>query len=163
MRHALASLLVIGCAVQPAAPSLAAQDGPAGNGPLVRACSLLTRDLVMKVSPESDTKFLFVVPAQEESLGGAGSACEYGAIHLQIDPPFTFEGIRKTYAKELTAVPNVGDGAYFRDNRGNYAELFARVGRRLFTIQMSIPTGRTADSVKPNVVALANAIVPKLR
>ena len=39
-------------------------------------------------------------------------------------------------------------------NCGNYAELAARVGTRVLTIQMSIPTGRTAESVKPNVVAL---------
>lgn len=163
MRHVMPWLLMIGCLAQPAASALSAQSGTADQGPTVRACSLLTKDLVTKVSPESDNTFLFVVPAQEESLGAAGSACEYGGINLQIDPPFTFEGIRKTYAKELTAVPNVGDGAYFRDNRGTYAELFARVGSRVFTIQMSVPSGRTADSIKPNVVALANAIVPTLR
>jgi hypothetical protein len=163
VRHVIPSLLLTGCLAHPGALALSAQGGAAAGKPTVHACSLLTKALVMKVSPESDNKLLFVVPAQEESLGSSGSACGYGGIQLQIDPPFTFETIRKTYAKEVTAVPNVGDGAYFRDNRGRYAELFARVGARLFTIQMSVPMGRTADSIKPNVVALANEIVPKLK
>ena len=158
-RQVILSLLAIGWFAHPASPALSAQRGAAA----LRACALLTRELIMRVSPESDNQFLFVVPPQEESVGDSGSACEYGGIHLQIDPPFTFDGIRRTYAKELTEVPDVGDGAYFRDNRGNYAELFARVGARLFTIQMSVPRGRTADSIKPHLVSLAKAIAPKLR
>jgi hypothetical protein len=31
------------------------------------------------------------------------------------------------------------------------------------TIQMDVPTGRTAASIKPNVIALAKAILPRLK
>ena len=68
--------------------------------------------------------------------------------------PFPLATVEKVRDQAWTAVPKVGDAAYFRDNRGNYAELAARVGTRDHNIQMRIPSGRIAESVKPNVVVL---------
>jgi hypothetical protein len=33
----------------------------------------------------------------------------------------------------------------------------------VFTIQMGVPMGGTAASIRPNVLVLADALVPKLR
>ncbi len=46
---------------------------------------------------------------------------------------------------------------------GQYAELYARTDARVLTIQMSVPTGRTTASIKPNVIAMARAVLPKLK
>jgi hypothetical protein len=48
-------------------------------------------------------------------------------------------------------------------NRGNYAELIGAVGKRTFTIQLDMPFASTAETIKPNVITLANAIVEKLK
>jgi hypothetical protein len=44
-----------------------------------------------------------------------------------------------------------------------FAELYVRSGTHVFTIQMDVPTGRTSVSIQPNVIALAKAILPKLK
>ena len=60
-------------------------------------------------------------------------------------------------------MPGVGDEAYFRDNRGEWGELYVRAGARVLTIQMDVPTGRTAAAIQPNTIALAKALLPKLK
>jgi hypothetical protein len=65
-------------------------------------------------------------------------------------------------AANWVPVSGVGDRAYFNGDR-NYAELMGYMGRRTFTIQMGVPFQSTAENIKPNVIALANAIVPKLK
>ena len=162
MRPFVVCMSVIGSfALQAAAQSR----GGAATGPAIRACSLLTKDLILKVTPMKDTSMLFVVPPQDDSLGATGSACDYGDVGLQIDPitPARFDELRKKAGEEWTPVAGVGDGAYFRNNRDNYAELFVRAGTHTLTIQMSVPFGSTAAAIKPNTIALANALVPKLR
>jgi hypothetical protein len=57
----------------------------------------------------------------------------------------------------------VGDAAYFHNVKDVMAELFVRVGPRTVGILMDVPVGSKAAAVKPKVVALAQAIVPKLR
>jgi hypothetical protein len=115
---------------------------------------------------------VFDLPPDEETLGTSGSACEYGDIRLQIDA-FGPEVIDRTAkaqergagskrAANWVPVSGVGDRAYFNGDR-NYAELMGYVGRRTFTIQMGVPFQSTAENIKPNVIALANAIVPKLK
>jgi hypothetical protein len=157
------ALAVIGC-IAGSVAVVTCQSGSAAAKPAIRACSLLTKELVSKITPydEEQKRLVFTIPPQEDSVGASGSACEYGGIHLQIDP-FPWTTVEKVGDKTWVAVPQVGDAAYFRDNRGDYAELAAHVGARVVTIQMSIPTGRTADSIKPNVVALANAVLPSLK
>jgi hypothetical protein len=36
-------------------------------------------------------------------------------------------------------------------------------GSYYLTLQVSVPTGSTAEAIKPNTVALANALLAKLR
>jgi hypothetical protein len=140
------------------------QQGAAANPPAIRACQLLTKELALKVTASANKKIFDILPPEEESLGVNGSACEYGDIRLQIDP-FTaqrFEELSKT-EKGWTSEPNLGDKASFRTNPNGYAELFVAVGTHVMTIQMSVPTGRTAAAIKPNTIALAKELMPKLR
>ena len=149
--------LLIGCL----ASQLLALQNAAKPG--VRACSLLTKDLVLQVSPYSKQQLDLVmrIPPDEDSVGPSGSACTYGGITMQIDPfaPAVFEKQQQGWVP----VQGVGDVAYFFDRRGEWAELYVRTGTRVLTIQMDIPDGRTASSVQPNVIALAKALLPKLR
>jgi hypothetical protein len=130
----------------------------------LRACSLLTKGLVTQFSPY-DKKMLDVlmrIPPSDDSVGRAGSECSYGGITMNVDA-FTPAGIEKQLDKTWVSVPNVGDAAKFRDNGGRWAELYVRVGSHAVTIQMDIPTGRTAAAIQPNVIGLAKAVAPKLK
>jgi hypothetical protein len=162
MRQVLASLLLIGCVARPASagPSQGAADGK----PALRACALLTKDLAAKVTPNKN-QVILTIPPSEESLGAAGSSCSYAGIELQIDPftPANLDALYKDRGKAWTPVPGVGDAAYFFDNRGEYAELYARVGDRVFSIQMDVPPGSSVPAIKPNVITLAHAVAPRLR
>jgi hypothetical protein len=60
-------------------------------------------------------------------------------------------------------LPNLGDRAHFRDNKGRWAELYMLAGSHVLTIQMDVPNGRTAASIQPNVIALAKAVLPQLK
>ena len=170
MQNAIASSLVIGLLAASAAAEQA-RSGSAAGKPAIKACSLLPKELVIKVSGAAN-KLVFDLPPEEESVGTSGSAWEYGDIRLQIDA-FGPEVIDRTAkAQERGAgsartanwvpVSGVGDRAYFNADR-NYAELMGYVGRRTFTIQMGVPFQSTPETIKPNVIALANAIVPKLK
>jgi len=161
MRRLVASFVLIGSF---ASQSVALQSPAAGAPrPAARACPLLTREVVTQVTPYDKAAFDLVmqVPPQEDSVG-SGSACTYGGITMQVDPfaPAVFE---KQRTKEWVPIADVGDTAYFFDRRGQWAELYVRAGERVLTIQMAVPTGRTAASVQPNVVALARAILAKLK
>ena len=134
-----------------------------GGGP-IRACSLLTKELALKVTA-ANKRIFDLLPPEEEPLGVAGSSCEYGDIGLQVDPftPARLDQLYKQNGKDWTPVTGVGDAAYFRDNGGRFAELYVRVGGHTFTIQMGVPTGGTAAAIKPNTITLATALVPKLK
>jgi hypothetical protein len=126
------------------------------------ACSVLTRDLLIAHSPASkeSLNITLKVPPQEEKAG-SGSGCQYGDVMLQIDA-FAADTFDRTFGK-WTPVAGVGQKAYFRDNGGRWAELAAVAGGRVITIQMDVPTGRTAASIQPNTVSLAKAILAKLK
>ena len=105
----------------------------------------------------------FSVPPQADPVGPAGSACEYGGVHLQVDPFGSPEGVERDLLKGWVREPAVGDIAFFRDNRGEWAELYVRSRGRVVTVQMDIPNGKTAAAIKPNTIALAKAVLDKLR
>jgi len=162
MRQLVASFVVIGCfASQSAAVQSSTREAAT---PAIRACSLLTSDVVTQVTPYDKAAFDLVmrIPPQEDSVGSSGSACTYGGITMQVDP-FALVVFEKQRGKDWVPIAGVGDTAYFFDRRGRWAELYVRVGEHVLTIQMDIPMGRTAATVQPNVVALARAILPKLR
>ena len=127
------------------------------------ACSLLTKDVVTQVSPKSPESLKLMLTVEPmESKSGAGTLCSYGGITMQVDAvtPASMEKVRD---KTWVAVPGLGDTAYFHDNRGNFAELYVQAGKRTLTIQMSPGTGKTVEETKPNTIALAKLLLPKLK
>jgi len=161
MGHVVASLLVMVLGE----PSWAAQSARgSAAGTSVHACALLTKEVVAEHTPLSKQAFALVsgLPASEDQIGQSGSECTYGGVTFNVDAinPDYFEKTRKAEWKPMAGV---GDTAYFRDNAGRFAELYVRTATHVFTIQMDVPTGRTSDAIQPNVVALAKAILPKLK
>jgi hypothetical protein len=162
VRRAVALLLVMGVFTPALMARQAARSAATATRP--SACALLTKELVTQVTPY-DTQTLagvLGVRPTEDPIGQSGSACSYGGITMQIDP-FPFATIEKMRTPAWAAVPGVGDAAYFRDNRGEWGELYVRSGTHVLTIQMDVPTGKTAASIQSNTVALAKAILPKLK
>jgi hypothetical protein len=156
MRHVLALTVAIGCiTLQPLAFQNAAPGTAAGQP---RACAVLTKDLV---APFTQNKtILDQLPPEEETLGTSGTACEYGAVRLQLFPGRG--GKRTASAKDLQPVSGAGDGGYFRSNRNRYAELMVWTSKHSLDLQVSVPSGSTAEAIKADVIALANAILKKL-
>ena len=141
----------------------AASPAPAQSGkPAIRACEVLTRDVVAKFDT-GNPKMRDLIPRDEEAIGSHGSSCNDGSIFVQIDPFLNSDSYRKSPAKDWQAVSGVGDTAYFHNNRDRYAELMVWSGRHHFTIQLSVPDGRTAEAVKPNTIGIATALVAKLK
>ena len=171
MRSVTVSLMIIGLFSSSVSAGQARGGGAAANSG-IKACSLLTKDLALKVSGAAN-KQIFNLPPQEDSLGASGSACTYGDITLQIDAfrpdviDQTAKGQTRGAASSRSAnwvpVSGVGDRAYFNAGDRNFAELMGYVGMRTFTIQVGIPFQSTAENMKPNAIALANAIIPKLK
>ncbi len=162
MRHIAMSLLIISVLAFDAVRLDAGAVAQTATQPL-GACSLLPKDLVMKVSGAVN-KLVLDMPPQEEPVGTSGSACDYADIRLQIDafsPAFIDQTAKQK--KDWVPVPGVGDRAYFHNNRNLFAELIGYTGARTFTIQMGVPFQGTAEQMKPNTIALANAIIPKLK
>lgn len=150
-----ASLAVASAAVaQPAKPS--------SGKPAIRACEVLTRDMVAKYDTQSP-KLRGLIPRQEEAIGSHGSSCDDGGILIQINPFINSDGYRKSPPKDWQTVSGVGDAAFFRNNGGRWAELMVWTGTHHFTIQLSVPDGATAESVKPNTIGLATALVARLK
>ena len=153
MRHIAAVIVAMGCV---AAHLIASQT--ASGQPPVRACAVLTRDLVAPFT--ENKKMLDLLPPEEEALGTSGTACEYGAVRLQLFPGRG--GKRTVSSKDFQPVSGAGEGGYFRNNRDRYAELMVWTGRHSLDLQVSVPSGRTAEAMKADVIALANAILAKL-
>jgi hypothetical protein len=156
MRQIVVSLLLTGFLRMDAAAQAGAKS--------VKPCELLTAELVRKVSVASGRSVDTATP-KEVKLGASGTACEWGDIMLQIDPvtPTRLEEARQSDPKAWESVPGVGDAAWFHNIRDMVGEMFVRVGARTFGVLMEIPAGRTAASFKPSFIAVAMAIVPKLR
>ena len=157
------TIVIVVLTVGLASASSAARQARSGATPATTstgACSLLPKDLALKVT--STNKALFNQPPRESTVG-KGSECNYGDITLRIDPfPWaSLKGMMKN-GPEWKAVSDVGDEAYFRDNR-QFAEFMGKVGLRTFTIQMGVPVAGTAEKIKPNVVTLATAVAAKLK
>ena len=158
MRHAATLLSVIACLMSHASASQAGSGGPAPGQPAVRACAVLTRDLVAPFT--ENKKVLDLLPPEEEALGTTGTACTYGAVRLQLFPG---RGGKPTVsAKDLQPISGAGEGGFFRSNRDRYAELMVWTSKHRVDLQVSVPSGRTAEAIKPDVLALANAILAKL-
>ena len=152
----ITSLSLVACLA--AASAAASQSGKAA----IRACEVLTRDVVAKFDT-GNPKMRDLIPRDEEAIGSHGSSCHDGSILVQIDPFLNSDSYRKSPAKDWQAVSGVGDTAYFHNNRDRYAELMVWSGKHHFTIQLSVPDGRTAEAVKPNTIGIATALIAKLK
>jgi hypothetical protein len=161
MRAIATSFIVVGCLSAGAAAAQSTAK-PATGKPAIRACSLLTRDLAAKYGTHNP-KMLELFKPEEEAIGAHGSSCNDGGIFLQVDPFVQSDNLRKSPAKDWQPVAGVGDTAFFHDNRGRYAELIVWSGSHHFTLQMNVPDGKTAESVKPNATGLAMALLTKLK
>jgi hypothetical protein len=145
-----------------------ARSGRPDAAPRIRACALLPAAEVKRLAALPDPLNLFEKLPPEEEPVGSGSSCNYPSLHVQIDPFAwsTIDSLRTRNPSQFEAVPGVGDAAFVRANKASsieFAELYARVGPHILTIQMDVPDGKTTASVKPGLVALANAYVAKLR
>lgn len=122
------------------------------------ACSLLPKEEVKKHLPWID--LLDGMPIEEELIGSSGSSCNYPSVFIQV-LPFSQGLMDAVRAQDDTeAVSGVGDAAYFHNNSDAYAELYVKVGERVLTLQAS---GQgTVESLKPNVVSLAKALIDKM-
>jgi hypothetical protein len=159
MRQVIASVVMMGCF---AAPLFASQSpGAAAAGNPISACSLLSPELVEKFT--ENKKLLKLFKPEETPVGAKGTHCEHGDIGLQVNPFARPGELRKSPGKDWQPVTGVGDTAFFRANRSDYAELLVWTGPHHFTIQLSVPSGSTPEAIKPNTIALAHAIIPKLR
>lgn len=146
-------------------PVLAVQKPPAAapgaKADPMKACSLLTRAEVKKVLPWAPQLDQF--PNEEEPIGTTGSSCAYPTVFIQV-LPFSQRMIESAKQRDkLESVSGVGDEAYFHSNKNGYAELYVKTGKYLLTLQGDVPTGKTSESIKPAVVALAKLLVEKLR
>ena len=134
-----------------------------GAARTLKPCALLTPEVVKNVSVASKKNTNPAAPTEMQL--GAGLACVWGEITLQVDPvtPAQLEKLPKTSSGTWEPVKGVGDAAWFHNVRDMIGELFVRVGGRTFGVLIEIPVGSTAAAFKPNFITVANAIVPKLR
>jgi hypothetical protein len=158
MGHVISLLGVIAGITYYASAFQAGSVGPAAGQPAVRACAVLTKDLVAPFT--ENKKVLDLLPPNEEALGTSGTACNYGSVRLQLFPGRG--GKPSVSAKDLQPITGAGDGGLFRSNRDRYAELMVWTSKYRVDLQVSVPSGRTAEAIKPDVVALARAILAKL-
>jgi hypothetical protein len=141
---------------------LAAQ---AAKGTSPGACSLLTKELVLRVTPETnktELSRLFSTPPEEHRLGPDRSLCDYAGLTVSLNPvhPESFEAKLRN-DKAWVPIPGLGNAAWYRGVMGAMGELYVRSGPRTLGVAITIPEGRTAESIKPNAVALAKAVLSR--
>jgi hypothetical protein len=155
----IVSLVVCGCLTSQVAAFQAR--GATSGTPRISACSLITPDLAATYIHKQILPYL---KPDEEPVGAIGTHCEYGRIGLQVNPFGSgTSSLRKSPGKEWQALSGIGETAFFRANGSQYAELMVWTGPNHFTIQLGVATGATMEATKAEAIALANAIIPKLR
>ena len=151
VNRALIAVAVVAVCV----PSLQAQAGKSS----IRACSLLTKEEVKRYLPWIPALDQF--PVEEEPVGNGGSSCNYPSATIQV-LPFSQSMIDAARKKGgLETLKGIGDEAYFHNNPNGYAEVYAKTGKYLVTVQANARD--KVDAVKPGAMNLAKALVAKLR
>jgi hypothetical protein len=158
MRHVIVLFAALVGILPRAGASQTPPASPAGGQQAVRACQVLTRDLVTPFTENPSILDLFT--AEEETLGTTGTACDYGGVRLQLYPGRG--GTGTISGDDYQPISDAGWSGFFRSNRNRYAELAVWTPKHSLTLQVSVPTGGTAEAIKPDVVRLANAIIAKL-
>ena len=174
LRHAVCLISIVVAALGPNVSTTAFAQARTGGAPAVKVCSLLSRDLVMKVSTAAAQKeFDYAKPVENylgQELGGAGrpASCSYGPIVLVLNPlgqPDHIRNLLRTRTKpyeKFEPVAGVGDAAFFEGNR-NFANLYVWTGSRHFHVEMMAAASEHGKDLKPNTITLANAVLPQLR
>ena len=159
VRHAIGTVLTIGALGGLVSSDALARQAPAGYT-VVKVCGLLPVAEVKKLAPWP--AHVDVMKPEEESIGTTGSSCNYPSVFVQVlaYSQRMVDTLKKS--STLEPVPGVGDEAYVRNNKDYYAELVARVGPHLLTIQMSIERGKF-ESAKPSLIELGKLYAAKLR
>jgi hypothetical protein len=127
---------------------------------VVKACSLMSAAEVKKLAPWPSQLDQF--PPEEEAIGTRGSSCNYPTAFIQVmafSQGFLDAAI-KSGATE--SVNGVGDLAYIRNNRDRYAELVARVGPHILTVQLNMGQNEAFEAAKPRLIAVAQAFAARL-
>jgi hypothetical protein len=135
---------------------------PAGNSARIKACTILTRDVIDKVKTAA-SKPVPDTPPGETPVGPNGSYCDYGSMGLQIDPFPGADRIRNSPSKSWTSVSGVGETAYFNKAGNVLAELLVWNSSHHFAVQIEAAPGHTADELKSSTIELAKLIIPKLK
>jgi hypothetical protein len=152
----IASLVIAVALVSPVA---AFQSRMGGVAQRVSACDLLTEDIAAKYN---NPRLMKILKPEEEPIGAVGTHCEHGRIGLQVNP-FGVGNKPKAPGADWQPVPGIGDGAFYRPLRNTYAELIAWTGPNTLTIQLGVATGNSVDTTKDEAIALAKALIPKLK
>lgn len=135
---------------------------PTAQYKAVKVCPLVSLAEVKKFAPWP-AHMDAIAKAEEESMGAQGSACNYPNVRAQVLEfhQQTLDSTRKT--SKLEPVAGVGDEAYVRNNKDRYAELIARVGAHMLTVQMAINDPKTFDTTKPDLIGLSKVFAAKLK
>jgi hypothetical protein len=157
MRHVIASVLIAGSL---SLPALAAQSGGGAAGQPIRVCSILTRDLAMKVStPEGKTQIERTKPIENPVPNT--TSCQVGRVMLVVDPFPKPEYTRKNLGKQWQPVSGIGDAAFYWGTN-QFGNLYVFTTPHNFSIE--ITKGDEPDEVvKANAITLAKEVAPKLR
>ena len=131
-----------------------AQDKP----PRIAACSLLTKAEVKKHLPWND--IVDRIPVEEEPVGAAGSSCNYPSVFIQVFPAVRLVRGQPSSEPGWQPLSGVGDEAWFRPNRTEYAELYVKTATHTVTIQAN--ANGNVEAVKPGAISLAKALLTKL-
>jgi len=147
--------LIVVAVIAVCAPSLQAQAGKS----TIRACSFLTKEEVKRYLPWLPVLDQF--PVEEEPVGNGGSSCNYPSATIQVLPfsQSTIDAARKHGG--LETLKGIGDEAYYHNNPNGYAEVYAKTGKYLVTVQANA-RGKV-EAMKPGAMDLAKALVAKLR
>lgn len=132
--------------------------GQANPSAPVRACSLLPKEEVKRHVPW-EAMFDFMEP-EENAIGDAGSSCSYPTVEIQVLPSSSRIIDIARQRGGLEGVSGIGDEAYFHNNADEYAEVFARAGGYIVTVQADAEDG--IESIKPRALSLARALVASL-
>ena len=153
------ALVLVGVAGATLGLQLLAQK-PSAPGAHLNACSILPREEVKKIFPWDVAA---IIDKDDEVKFPGRSACIYPSVHLSVGPhsAFKIDAVRKD--GPLIPVAGVGDEAFIQQKGKNWVELYVRVGDRLLHIEKDILASDTLESVKPSMIALARAVIGKLR
>lgn len=174
MSHVPSLFLIVGFALSAA---IEARGEEFATG---KACSLLSRDLLMRIETPAGREVLESSEPDEDWVGEAQreagmtvernvSSCSFGRVLLVLDPQARPEEARsgmqtRTFPyQEYEPVPGVGDAAFFAANSAN-ANLYVWTGAHHFHIEISVGfmDGDDTEGLKPNTIELAKAIIPQV-